>query len=105
MKFSNRKDCQQILKVKKELRNLSMEDFDLSGTGKIFVNESLCPYYRVLWAKCKKLQSMQKIHVFFVSNGSIKIKIQENSRSIAITHTEDFEEHFPGVDLSPPTHN
>ena len=62
-------------------------------------------YYRVLWAKCKKLQTTHKIHGFFVSNGTIKMKIQGNSRSIAITHTDDFEEHFPGVDLSPPSHN
>ena len=35
VKFTRRKDCKQILKVKKDLRNLDMEDLDLPKGTKI----------------------------------------------------------------------
>ena len=35
-----------------------------------------------------------------MSNGNIKIKLQENARRIRISHTPDFViKYFPGVDL------
>ena len=48
VKFTHRKDCKQILKVKKDLRNLDMEDLDLPRGTKIYINQSLCPYYQIL---------------------------------------------------------
>ena len=48
VKFTRRKDCKQILKVKKDLRNLDMEDLDLPRGTKIYINQSLCPYYQIL---------------------------------------------------------
>ena len=65
VKFSRRKDCQQVWQVKKDLQKIKMEDFDLPGSGKLFINRSLCPYYKVLWSKSKKLQNLAKIHSFF----------------------------------------
>ena len=103
IKFSNRKDCQALLKVKRDLNSLTMQDFGFEESNKIYINESLCPYYRVLWAKSKRLHQLQKIFSFYVSNGSIKIKVNENDKAITITHTADFEKYFPGIDLSPPT--
>ena len=101
IKFSNRKDCQTLLKVKRDLNNSTMKDFGFKENNEIYVNESLCPYYRVLWAKSKRLHHLQKIFSFYISNGSIKIKIKENNKEIKITHTADFEKYFPGIDLSP----
>ena len=85
IKFANRKDCQALLKVKRDLNKLTMEDFDFVEKNKIYVNESLCPYYRVLWAKYKKLHHLQKIFSFYTSNGSVKIKINENDKGITST--------------------
>ena len=82
-------------------RGGSLEDIGLPEEAKIFINQSLCPYYRILWSKCKKLHSLDKIHTFYVSNGTIKIKISENSQPISITDTSDFDKYFPGVDFSP----
>ena len=47
VKFSHRKDCQQLKKVKKDLSKLNLTDIDLGNT-KIFINQSLCPYYKLL---------------------------------------------------------
>ena len=50
---------------KKDLQKMKMEDFNLPGSGKLFINRSLCPYYKVLWSKSEKLQNLGKIHGFF----------------------------------------
>ena len=94
VKFTCRKDCKQILKVKKDLRNLDMEDLDLPRGTKIYINQSLCPYYRILWSKAKRLQNIGSIDNFYISSGTIKIKVTENSSLIMITHLGDFQDPF-----------
>ena len=55
VKFSRRKDGEQIKSVKKDLKHLKMQEVGLPGNPSIFINPSLCPYYRMLWWKCKRL--------------------------------------------------
>ena len=103
VKFLRRKDCQQVLNVQKDIQKITATDLDLPNTTiKLYLNESLCPYYRILWSKSRALFTMGKIHSYFISNGSVKIRLQEKGSSIPITHTADFEKYFPGVDLSAP---
>ena len=45
VKFDNRKDCLQILRVKKELESLDPTELDFPENTIIFINESLCLYY------------------------------------------------------------
>ena len=94
VKFSRRKDCQQVLAVKKDLRKIKMEDVGLPGQNKLFINKNLCPYYKVLWSKSKKLHSLGKINSFFISGYKIKIKVSENSLPLSITHVDDFGNIF-----------
>ena len=56
VKFTNRKDCLRILRVKRKLRGLDPSAVDLPEGTKFFVNESLGPYYRGIWNKCKKIK-------------------------------------------------
>ena len=63
IKFSHRKDCQQLMKVKKELSKLNSTDIGL-GNAKIFINQSLYPYYKSLWSKSKRLHAMKQIHSY-----------------------------------------
>ena len=79
-----------------------MKEVDLPEGTQVFVNQSLCPYYKSLWSKSKKLLSLGKIDSFFVSNSTIKLKLQENRDPVAITHSSNFRKYFPDVDLSPP---
>ena len=58
VEFSRRKDCQQVLSVKKYLQKSKMDDIGLTGDSKVFINYSFCPYYRVLRSKSKVLLNM-----------------------------------------------
>ena len=46
VKFSSRKDCQHTMRVKEDLKDLDATDLDLPAGTKLYINESLCPYYR-----------------------------------------------------------
>ena len=54
VKFVNRKNCLQILGVKKELKFLDPTELAFPENTKVFINKSLCPYYRGIWNKCNK---------------------------------------------------
>ena len=65
VKFTCRKDCKQILKVKIDLRDLNRENLDLPRGTKICTNQSLWPHYRILWSKDKRLQNIGSINNFY----------------------------------------
>ena len=102
---ANNKVLQEVRYLSDTITKLS---FELSITknvnsGKLFINRSLCPYCKVLWSKSKKLQNLGKIHSFFLSGDTIKIKINENSPPLSVTHVGNFGNYFPDVDLSSPS--
>ena len=80
IKISKRKDSDEILQVKKKLKSLNLELMGISSP--IFISDSLCGYYKKLWAKCKKLLHNKYIHGFWVSYGFIKIKVSESSTPV-----------------------
>ena len=81
----------------KDLTKLSMEDFQLTGQGKLYINQSLCPYSRVLWSKSKLLHRMGKIFSYYAFNATVKIKIQETSQPLSIMHSSGLDKLFPDV--------
>ena len=93
-KFSKGKDTNSIRRVKKNLKGM-----DLSSAGirsRVHKNDSSCKYYKMFWQKCKKPCVNKFIHFFWVSNGSIRLKLSENERSYIITHINDLEELLLG---------
>ena len=70
--------------MKKYLKHLKKE-----VVGSIFINTSLCPYY------C--MHDFDKICNFYISTGTVKVKISENRNLLSITHTQDFVKYFPVV--------
>ena len=97
VKISKRKGASKIRFSKRKLK-----DIDLSSTGinnPVYINDSLCTYYKMLWRKCKSLQMNKLIHSFWVTNGSIRLRTAENGRTNVITHLSDLEELFPGNEL------
>ena len=103
VKFSWQKDSQHVWSVKKDLKKLTTEELELPGNSKLFINRSLCPYDKMLWSKNKKLHSLSKIQIFFISGDTIKIRVNENSSLLSITHVDNFGKHFPDVYLSAPS--
>ena len=55
VKFSSRRKSSEVLRKNKKLKNIDGSKFDFNAGVKLYINESLCPYYRGLWGKCKKL--------------------------------------------------
>ena len=90
---------QKVLNARKVLTKFEMKDLQMTGQGKLFLNQSLCPYCRILWPKSDFLHKMGKTFSYYVSNGTVKIKIQETSQPPSIMHTSDLGKFFPGVDL------
>ena len=88
VKFFRRKDCEHVMRKKSELRKLKPSDLDLPNGTMLYINESLCPYYRGLLNRCRKLWKKQGIFSFFTVNGSVRIKVRENGpyHIIIITH-------------------
>ena len=55
IKFSNRKDSFQVLRVKKDLKSLDPTELDFPEGTRIFINESLC---LLLWSVEQILKKM-----------------------------------------------
>ena len=51
--------------------------------------------------KRKRLHYLQRMKSFYVSGGTVKIKISEYSLPLSITYVNDCKEHFPDVNLAP----
>ena len=99
VKFTNRKDCLRILRVKRQLKGLYPAVVDLPEGTKIFVNESLCPYYRGIWNKCKTSRDKQKVHQYYTINGLIRLQIEESGQAKIITHMVDLPNLFPDIEI------
>ena len=48
-------DSKQVMKVKKHVKDLNPSYLDFPEGTRLFINGTLCSYYRVLWNKNKKL--------------------------------------------------
>ena len=95
VKFSSRKDCEHKMGVKKDLKDLGTTDLDLPARTKLYINDSLCLYYRGLWNETKKLWSKKKIFSYFTVSGTVRIKLQEKGPYSIITHIDDLKKLFP----------
>ena len=98
LKFSRRKDCYATLKVRKEISNMKFNDINIHE--KIYVNQSLCPYYKTLRWRCKKMWENELIHSFWVYNSKIFIRINANGDMFEISHENDIIDLFPDIDLT-----
>ena len=89
-KCVNRRDAIAILRSKKKLRETSEDDKKKLGvTGKVYVNESLCPEYRRLLGICNALHKKKKIASFFTINGAIKVTRSAEGEKTIIGHMYD----------------
>ena len=77
VKFTRRKDFKQVLQAKKDLKDLNTDDLDFLPRGTRILkgtkSQSLCPYYRILWSKSKRLHSTGIINSIYISVGTVKV--------------------------------
>ena len=85
--------------VKKDLKNMNFSHIDLPVGTNLYLNESLCSYYRWLWSNCKQPTNGNIIHSFFTVNGTLEIKIREGDKPQTIIHVEDLKEIAPGFNF------
>ena len=97
IKMSRCKDADKIRRAKKKLKGLNLSSIGINSA--VYINDSLCRYYKNLWAKCKKLWLNKFIHGFWTSNGSIRLKLTETGNVHFITNDVDLEELFPDNEL------
>ena len=93
LKLPRRKDSDEIRRVRRKLKTTDLKPIEIITP--VYINDSLCFYYKKLWSKCKKLWSNKFIFGYWVSNGSIKIRILERSPVKVISHIVDLEKLFP----------
>ena len=73
VKLVNWQDALSILRGKKKLWNLDEGNKSRLRTKKNYVNESLCPLYQNLLAKCNALLKRKYIWNFYSVHGKLKI--------------------------------
>ena len=79
---------------KKDLKKVKPADVGLSDGTQLYINESLCPYYKGLWNNCKTLWNEKRIFSFFTSNGIVKYTLREGGEVYSVTHLQDLKEKF-----------
>ena len=92
--LAKKNDALKILREKKKLKTTDVSHQGFPPNTVVFINESLCSYYRFFWLECKRLLSKKSIVSFWVSNGSIRIKESGNSAAILVSHINDLVERF-----------
>ena len=79
VKFVNRKHSEDMLRLKKII----------SSRSKVFISNSLCPFYRYLWGKCKDLKRRGIFNQGFCLGAVVTIKVSENGPLVKIYHEND----------------
>ena len=97
VKVSKHKGASKIRSSKRKLKDMDLTSIGINNP--VYINDSLCTYYKMLWRKCKSLRMNKLIHSFWVTNGSIRLRTVENGRTNVITHLSDLEKLFPENEL------
>ena len=84
VKVSKCKDASKIRSSKRKLKDMDLTSIAINNP--VYINDSLCLYYKMLWRKCKSLRMNKLIHSFWVTNGSIRLRTVDNGRTNVITH-------------------
>ena len=72
-KFSRCKCSNKVRTEKEKLRGKNLTSLGINKP--IYINNTISTYYKKLREKCKKLRDDKVIHAFWISNGSIKLKV------------------------------
>ena len=94
----NRKGAQNALEEKHKLKSINLYDDDNTDTNKrkkIFINQTYCTYYRRLYGFVKDLNNEGLTYLFWIVNGTRKIRKSSQTKPISVTH--EFDLQFWGI--------
>ena len=100
LKFGKRKHCKQVLVNHSKLKGMDLTAYGVEEGKSVYINESLCGYYKGLWSKCKKLKDKHKMFSFWTYNGQVGYKYTEKVRYYEVLHDNDLMVSFPDFDFS-----
>ncbi|XP_022201389.2 uncharacterized protein LOC111058195 [Nilaparvata lugens] len=91
VKFVRRKDADELLRRRKEKRNLTAQDVGFPGDkSPIFIYQSLAPGRHRLFTAARRIRAQENLrYVWIDRSGVIKMRATENSRVISIRTQQD----------------
>ena len=94
IRFLNRKDAFAAKKNRKLLKSLDSDGEIIYKS--LFIVENLCPAYKSLFEKCRRMRYQGDIKFVWSHNGTINIKYSDNrnEKPIKIEHQNDFDYYF-----------
>ena len=95
VKFISRKKCQEVFIKRHLLYNVDVSDITKDPNKHIWVNDSLCPHYKMIFYHSRNLQKKKLIEKTWISNGTILIK--RHNTVDKILHIHDLKVRFPDV--------
>ena len=99
VKFKSRKDTQRVLSKRKHLKDADVQRLNFPEGTKLYINESLCGYYRGLWGKCKILWKKGYLFSFWTTNGTVNVRENDHGKIYRLTHDDDLCERFPYINF------
>lgn len=93
VRFVNRKKCESLLRKSKSFANPSTQE-KAGLKSRIYINNNLCGYYKMLWGKTKKLYNKNLVDEFWIFNGTLNVVKKDNPPE-RITHLNDLIDLFP----------
>lgn len=94
-KFINRKIPELIMRNKKSLAKINLEEIGLPNESKIYVNLNLSDSFKCLDYHCRKLKTDGLIFSTVASHAMLKIKFEDGNDFEKITHLQDLVDLFP----------
>ena len=97
VKFKCRKQRQNVLFNRKNLKDKSSDLTQLRFSGKIFISESMSQENHQFAYRCRQLKTAGKIHSIWFFNNTVNLKLIDNGPIHKISHIVNTE-NISGID-------
>lgn len=100
VRFANRRFVEKLVANKKNIKKDDLIALGFPEESSLYINENLCPAYRSLWGKCRKLKKAGTIKYVWTTKGTVRIRRDDNSSQHKIEHISDLTCLFPDFDFN-----